>query len=77
MNSLPQTMKAVALTGHGNGERVIIDFSIYNGDGESLADIDYIGHGQGINRAMSSTHRSLEAETTQNFRNQYCPPVYV
>lgn len=27
------------------GERVIVDFSIYNGDGVSLADIDYIGHG--------------------------------
>ncbi|MEZ5926227.1 MAG: alcohol dehydrogenase family protein [Hyphomicrobiaceae bacterium] len=28
------------------GERVIVDFSIYNGDGVSLADIDYIGHGR-------------------------------
>lgn len=28
------------------GERVMIDFSIYNGDGVSLADIDYIGHGR-------------------------------
>ena len=28
------------------GERVIVDFSIYNGDGESLIDIDYIGHGR-------------------------------
>ncbi len=27
------------------GERIIVDFSIYNGDGISLADIDYIGHG--------------------------------
>ena len=27
------------------GERVIVDFSIYNTDGDSLADIDYIGHG--------------------------------
>ena len=27
------------------GERIIVDFSIYNGDGVSLADIDYIGHG--------------------------------
>ena len=27
------------------GERVMVDFSIYNGDGEALADIDYIGHG--------------------------------
>ena len=28
------------------GERVIVDFSIYNGDGVSFADIDYIGHGR-------------------------------
>src|SRR5262245_22039879 len=28
------------------GERVMVDFSIYNGDGCSLADIDYIGHGR-------------------------------
>ena len=28
------------------GERVMVDFSIYNGDGERLADIDYIGHGR-------------------------------
>jgi NADPH:quinone reductase-like Zn-dependent oxidoreductase len=28
------------------GERVIVDFSIYNGDGEHLADIDYFGHGR-------------------------------
>ncbi len=28
------------------GQRVIVDFSIYNDDGDSLADIDYIGHGR-------------------------------
>ncbi len=28
------------------GERVMVDFSIYNGDGVSLVDIDYIGHGR-------------------------------
>ena len=28
------------------GERVMVDFSIYNGDGRSLIDIDYIGHGR-------------------------------
>ena len=28
------------------GERVMVDFSIYNSDGERLADIDYIGHGR-------------------------------
>lgn len=28
------------------GERVMVDFSIYNTDGDSLADIDYMGHGR-------------------------------
>ncbi|MBT7967546.1 MAG: zinc-binding dehydrogenase, partial [Proteobacteria bacterium] len=28
------------------GERVMVDFSIYNDDGDSLANIDYIGHGR-------------------------------
>jgi NADPH:quinone reductase-like Zn-dependent oxidoreductase len=28
------------------GERVMVDFSIYNDAGDSLADIDYIGHGR-------------------------------
>jgi NADPH:quinone reductase-like Zn-dependent oxidoreductase len=28
------------------GQRVMLDFSIYNGDGISLVDIDYIGHGR-------------------------------
>jgi NADPH:quinone reductase-like Zn-dependent oxidoreductase len=28
------------------GERVIVDFSIYNTETDSLADIDYIGHGR-------------------------------
>lgn len=28
------------------GERVMIDFSLYNRDDDSLADIDYIGHGR-------------------------------
>jgi alcohol dehydrogenase len=28
------------------GERVMVDLTIYNGDGESLAEIDYIGHGR-------------------------------
>ena len=28
------------------GERAIVDFSIHNGDGISLADVDYIGHGR-------------------------------
>lgn len=28
------------------GERVIVDFSIYNRDDDSLADIDYMGHGR-------------------------------
>ena len=28
------------------GQRVMVDFSIYNDEGDSLADIDYIGHGR-------------------------------
>jgi alcohol dehydrogenase len=28
------------------GERVMVDFSLYNTDGDSLADVDYIGHGR-------------------------------
>jgi len=28
------------------GERVVVDFSLYNHPGDSLADIDYIGHGR-------------------------------
>lgn len=28
------------------GERVMVDFSLYNADDDSLADIDYIGHGR-------------------------------
>ena len=28
------------------GERIMLDFSIYNTAGDSLADIDYIGHGR-------------------------------
>lgn len=28
------------------GQRVMVDFSIYNDHGDSLADIDYIGHGR-------------------------------
>ena len=28
------------------GERVMVDFSIYNRDDDSLADIDYMGHGR-------------------------------
>lgn len=28
------------------GERVVVDFSIYNREDDSLADIDYIGHGR-------------------------------
>jgi NADPH:quinone reductase-like Zn-dependent oxidoreductase len=41
----------IAATGEGVpksrvGERVMVDFSIYNTEGDSLADIDYIGHGR-------------------------------
>ena len=44
------TVGAIAAVGDGVdpervGERIMVDFSIYNTDGDSLADIDYIGHG--------------------------------
>ena len=45
------TVGAIVAVGEGVdktriGERVMVDFSIYNSDGDSLADIDYIGHGR-------------------------------
>jgi NADPH:quinone reductase-like Zn-dependent oxidoreductase len=44
------TVGVIAAVGDGVdatrvGERIMVDFSIYNTDGDSLADIDYIGHG--------------------------------
>ncbi len=45
------TVGRIAAVGEGVdedriGERVMVDFSIYNRDDESLADIDYMGHGR-------------------------------
>jgi NADPH:quinone reductase-like Zn-dependent oxidoreductase len=45
------TVGTIATVGSGVaatriGERVILDFSIYNTETDSLADIDYIGHGR-------------------------------
>ncbi len=45
------TVGRIAAVGEGVsedrvGERVMVDFSIYNRDDDSLADIDYIGHGR-------------------------------
>jgi NADPH:quinone reductase-like Zn-dependent oxidoreductase len=45
------TVGRIAAVGEGVpaerlGQRVIIDFSIYNRDDDSLADIDYMGHGR-------------------------------
>ncbi|WP_425350466.1 alcohol dehydrogenase family protein [Phyllobacterium myrsinacearum] len=34
------------VTSSRTGERVMVDFSIYNREDDSLADIDYIGHGR-------------------------------
>ena len=34
------------VSGERIGERVMVDFSIYNRDDDSLADIDYMGHGR-------------------------------
>ena len=45
------TVGTIAAVGDGVdegrvGERVMVDFSIYNRDDDSLADIDYMGHGR-------------------------------
>ncbi|WP_245295174.1 alcohol dehydrogenase family protein [Manganibacter manganicus] len=45
------TVGTIAAVGQGVpasriGERVMVDFSIYNRDDDSLADIDYMGHGR-------------------------------
>lgn len=45
------TVGAIVAVGKGVspkrlGERVMVDFSIYNRDDDSLADIDYMGHGR-------------------------------
>jgi NADPH:quinone reductase-like Zn-dependent oxidoreductase len=45
------TVGIIAAVGEGVpvsriGERVMVDFSIYNRDDDSLADIDYMGHGR-------------------------------
>lgn len=45
------TVGHVVAVGHGVdpariGQRVMVDFSIYNRDDDSLADIDYMGHGR-------------------------------
>lgn len=45
------TVGVIAAVGDGVpdsrlGERVMVDFSIYNRDDDSLADIDYMGHGR-------------------------------
>ena len=45
------TVGVIAAVGEGVspshiGERVMVDFSIYNRDDDSLADIDYMGHGR-------------------------------
>lgn len=49
------------------GERIILDFSIYNGDGEHLADIDYMGHGADGGYAeyqVAPSDNALAVETT-------------
>ncbi len=45
------TVGRIAAVGEGVsegriGERIMVDFSLYNRDDDSLADIDYIGHGR-------------------------------
>lgn len=45
------------------GERVMVDFSIYNRDDDSLADIDYMGHGRDGGYAEYMTLPSENAHT--------------
>lgn len=45
------------------GERVMVDFSIYNRDDDSLADIDYMGHGRDGGYAEYMTLPSANAHT--------------
>jgi len=45
------------------GQRVMVDFSIYNTDGDSLADIDYIGHGRDGGYAEFMTAPAENAHT--------------
>lgn len=46
------------------GERVVVDFSIYNAEDDSLADIDYIGHGRDGGYADYMTCPSDHAHAT-------------
>lgn len=47
------------------GERIIVDFSIYNRDDDSLADIDYMGHGRDGGYAEYMTLPSENAHVVQ------------
>jgi NADPH:quinone reductase-like Zn-dependent oxidoreductase len=48
------------------GERIMLDFSIYNRDDDSLADIDYIGHGRdgGYAEYMTAPAENAHAVST-------------
>ncbi len=48
------------------GERVVVDFSIYNAEDDSLADIDYIGHGRDGGYADYMTCPSDHAHATSS-----------
>jgi NADPH:quinone reductase-like Zn-dependent oxidoreductase len=47
------------------GERVMVDFSIYNADDDSLANIDYIGHGRDGGYAEYMTVPAENAHTVR------------
>jgi NADPH:quinone reductase-like Zn-dependent oxidoreductase len=53
------------------GERVMVDFSLYNTDGDSLADIDYLGHGRDGGYAEFMT---LPAENAHFVRTDMSDP---
>ncbi len=50
------------------GERILVDFSIYNTDGDSLADIDYIGHGRDGGYAE---YCAVPAENAHRIESEY------
>ncbi len=53
------------------GERVMVDFSLYNRDDDSLVDIDYIGHGRDGGYAE---YAAVPAENAWNVRTAMSDP---
>jgi NADPH:quinone reductase-like Zn-dependent oxidoreductase len=65
------TVGRIAAVGNGVpasrvGERIMLDFSLYNRDDNSLADIDYIGHGRDGGYAEYMTAPAENAHTVRS-----------